>query len=141
MNIYAESSAVVAWLLREPAGLQMDGLLASATHVISSDLTLIECDRAIHRAHAIGRMRARDAKSARAELNLASTKWDVLGLLGSVVDRARQRFSAEPIRSLDALHVSWALHARTAIPDLAMLSLDDRVRRVAESVRLPVLPG
>jgi len=141
MNLYAESSAVAAWLLLEPRGPDVGEMLAAAGHTISSDLTIVECDRAIHRASAIGRMSVTDAKTASSDLDSAVAKWDVLGLLPAIVERARRPFPFEPIRSLDALHISWTLHVRAAIPDLAVLSLDDRVRRVAESVGFAVLPN
>ena len=141
MNIYAESSAVAAWLLREPQGSDIYAILVAATHVVSSDLTLVECDRAIQRGTATRRMSPAAAKSASSDLTATAAKWDIVNLLPSIVERARQPFPSEPIRTLDALHVAWALHARAAIPDLAILSLDDRIRRVAESVGFALLPS
>ncbi|HEX3652655.1 MAG TPA: hypothetical protein VHU18_07520 [Rhizomicrobium sp.] len=141
MNIYAESSAVAAWLLKEQRGPEIGSILTAATHVVTSDLTIIECDRAILRANAEGRMTSTVTTSVSSDLTSAAAKWDVLALLPAIVARARQPFPLEPIRSLDALHVSWALHMRVAIPELAMLSLDDRVRRVSEAVGLPLLPA
>jgi len=140
MNIYAESSAVAAWLLREPQGTDIYAILVAATHVVSSDLTLVECDRAIHRGAATRRVSSAAAKSASSDLTAAAAKWDVINLLPAIVERARRPFPSEPIRTLDALHVAWALHARAAIPDLAILSLDDRIRRVAQSVGIASLP-
>lgn len=141
MNIYAESSAVAAWLLREQRGTDVYAILVAATYVVSSELTLVECDRAIHRGAANQKIDAATAKSASSDLAAAAAKWDVVSLLPSIVERARQPFPHEPIRSLDALHVSWALHVRAAVPDLAILSLDDRIRRVATSVGLVSLPN
>jgi predicted nucleic acid-binding protein len=141
MNIYAESSAVAAWLLREQQGTGIYAILVAATHVVASDLTVVECDRAIHRGAAIGRIGPAAAKTASSDLTAAAAKWDVINLLPSIVERARQTFPNEPIRTLDALHVAWALHARAAIPDLSILTLDDRIRRVAQSVGLAVLPA
>ena len=46
MTLYAESSAVVSWLLGEPPGDVARRLLASASTVFASELTLLECDRA-----------------------------------------------------------------------------------------------
>jgi predicted nucleic acid-binding protein len=140
MNIYAESSAVAAWLLREPQETDVYAILVAATHVVSSDLTLVECDRAIQRGAAIRRISPAAAKSASSDLTATAAKWDVVNLLPAIVERARRPFPFEPIRTLDALHVAWALHARAAIPDLAILSLDDRIRRVAQSVGIAVLP-
>ena len=47
MNVYAESSAVLAWLLGEEASPRVRDVLASAVLVMASDLTLIECDRVL----------------------------------------------------------------------------------------------
>lgn len=45
MNIYAESSAILAWLLGEVTGSRVREALLRAELVFSSDLVLIECDR------------------------------------------------------------------------------------------------
>ena len=54
MNLYAESSAVLAWLLGEDAAPRMRELLSKADLVIASDLTLLECDRVQIRAVVLG---------------------------------------------------------------------------------------
>ena len=54
MRIYAESSAVLAWLLGEDAAPRVRELLSKAELVIASDLTLLECDRVLIRAVAFG---------------------------------------------------------------------------------------
>jgi predicted nucleic acid-binding protein len=59
---------------------------------------------------------------------------------GAVVDRARQPFPAEPIRTLDALHLATAVQARSLVPDLALLSLDRRVRACARAMGFELLP-
>ena len=61
MMLYAESSAVLAWLLDEPAGTIVRTMLSEADVVIASDLTLIECDRVIHRATALGELTEAEA--------------------------------------------------------------------------------
>jgi hypothetical protein len=58
-----------------------------------------------------------------------------------VVDRARSPFPGEPIRTLDALHLASALVARAAVADLAVLSLDEKVRAVGRALGLPVTPA
>jgi hypothetical protein len=141
LHLYAESSAVAAWLFREPRGPEVERDIAAASHVVTSDLTLVEFDRALFRAIASGRVDPAGAAAIRSRFDSSAASWDVLNLLPSIVERARQPFPYEPIRSLDALHVSWALHVRAAIPDLAILSLDDRIRRVAASVGLASLPN
>lgn len=66
--------------------------------------------------------------------------WIAFDLGAEVVERARRPFPAEPIRTLDAVHLATALLARSLVPDLAVLTLDQRVRRSAEEMGFPVLP-
>ena len=54
MNLYAESSAVLAWLLGEEDGNRVREFLSGAELVTASDLTLIECDRVLLRAVVLG---------------------------------------------------------------------------------------
>jgi hypothetical protein len=56
------------------------------------------------------------------------------------MERARLPFPHEPIRTLDALHIASALLARTAIPDLAFLTLDERIRIASKELGFKILP-
>lgn len=140
MNLYAESSAVLAWLLDEPAASAARTLLADATIVVSSDLTTVECDRVLHRAVALEELPEADAADRRAHLAAAAANWHLLRLSSDVVDRARQPFPGEPVRTLDALHLASVLVARSAVPGLELLSLDGRIRSVARSLGIRVHP-
>jgi len=141
VRLYAESSAVLSWLLGEPRGVEIRTLLQSAEFVIASDVTLIECDRVLVRAVALGEMREGKAAQRRAALNAAAAQWHVLHLAPVVVERARRPFPAEPIRTLDAIHLASALVARTAVADLALLSLDERVRAAATELGIELQPA
>jgi hypothetical protein len=57
-----------------------------------------------------------------------------------VVERARRPFPTEPVRTLDALHLASALVARAAVSELAVLSLDQRVRENAERLGFETVP-
>lgn len=141
MTLYAESSAVLAWLLGEARAREVRDRLSSAELVIASDLTLVECDRVLIRASALGELTEAEAAGRRAELSTAAAHWSLLRLGGSVIDRARQPFSKEPIRTLDALHLASALVARAAVQDLTVLSLDEAVRANARALGFDVQPG
>ena len=141
MTLYAESSAVLAWLLDQPQGAGAAAALAAADLVLASDLTVVECNRVIVRAVALGDLHEADASDRQARLNAVSARWTLLGLDDEILERARRPFPIEPIRTLDALHLASALTARKAVPDLTMLSLDVRVREVASSLGLPLLPA
>jgi hypothetical protein len=92
--------------------------------------------RAIH----LGELReAAEAADRRAQLAAAASHWHVLRIANEVVDRARQPFPGEPIRTLDAIHVASTLVARSAVAGLNLLSLDERVRNAARKLGVEVL--
>lgn len=140
MNLYAESSAVLAWLLGEDAGLRVREVLAGADIVIASDVTLIECARVLIRAVTLGDIAEADAADRRAHLNAAAAHWNILRIDTEIVDRARQPFPAEPVRTLDAIHLASALAARSAIAGVGILSLDDRIRTAARQLGFGLQP-
>jgi predicted nucleic acid-binding protein len=140
VTLYAESSAVLAWLLGEPAAADVRERLAAADIVVASDLTLIECDRVVIRAATLGDLTEADAADRRAHLTSAAAHWNLLRISGEIVDRARQPFPGDPIRTLDAIHLASALVARSAAPGLELLSLDDRIRTAAKKLGFSVQP-
>ena len=140
MNLYAESSAVLAWLLDEETAPVVRQLLTDAETIVASDLTLIECDRVLIRAIHLGELTEAEAADRRAQLSAVASHWHVLRIAGEVVDRARQPFPGEPIRTLDAIHVASTLVARSALSGLMLLSLDERVRNTARRLGIELLP-
>jgi PIN domain len=140
VSLYAESSAVLAWLLDEELAASIRELLAAQQMVVASDLTLIECDRVLHRAVALAELSEADAADRRAHLAIAAAHWTVLRIGPEVIERSRQSFPGPPIRTLDAIHLASLLVARSAIPGLALLSLDSRVRSAAAGLGIQVQP-
>jgi predicted nucleic acid-binding protein len=140
VNLYAESSGVLAWLLDEASSGTVRQLLAAADAIVASDLTLIECDRVLLRAAAVGELSEADAADRRAYLTAAAAHWHVLRIGPDIVERARQPFRGDPIRTLDAIHLASALVARSTIPGLELLSLDDRIRKTARRLGLRLRP-
>jgi len=140
VTLYAESSAVLSWLLDEDRAEDVRRLLADADAVIASDLTLIECDRVILRAAALGAITEAEAADCRAHLAAGAAHWHVLRIGPEIVERARRPFPGAPIRTLDAIHLASVLVARSAVAGLELLSLDDRIREAAGRLGLRVRP-
>ena len=140
MSLYAESSAVLAWLLDEDSAAEVRRLLGASDLIVASDLTLIECDRVLLRALALGELSEAEAADRRAHLATAASDWHTLRVAPEIVDRARRPFPGEPIRTLDAIHLASALAARAAVAGLGLLSLDERIRRAGSRLGLPILP-
>jgi len=140
MILYAESSAVLAWLLGEPSAAEVAEALGAAEGVVAAELTLVECDRALMRGVALGELSEFEVARRRTLLEAAAAHWHLIPLTGEVLQRARRAFPAEPIRTLDALHLASALAARAALTGLTLLSLDRRVRAAASELAFPLLP-
>lgn len=140
MNVYAESSAVLAWLLGEETGRSVREVLHHTQLVMASDLTLVECDRVLIRAVTTGEIDEAAAADRRAHLNAAASHWHLWRVSPNIVERARHPFPAEPIRTLDAIHLASALAVRSAVPGLELLTLDDRIRRAAKELGFHVQP-
>jgi predicted nucleic acid-binding protein len=141
VNLYAESSAVLAWLLGEEAGHRVRELLRRAELVMASDLTLVECDRVLIRAVTLGELDEAAAADCRARLNTAAAHWHLWRINLEIIDRARHPFPAEPLRTLDAIHLASALAARSAVPGVELLSLDDRIRRAGVQLGFRLQPA
>jgi predicted nucleic acid-binding protein len=131
---------VLAWLLGEPAGEGAREILASEDQIVSSELTAIECDHVLIRALHLGELTEASVAERRARLNNEAAHWSVLGLTEDVVARARRPFPGEPIRTLDAIHLATALHARAIFAQMSLLSLDQRIRTSAAELGLALLP-
>lgn len=140
MTQYVESSAVLAWLLGEVRGASVPDLLAGADTIVTSQLTRIEVDRALHRYVAVGVLDRPTAAVLGERVDELTGGWGIEPISQTVIDRARAPFPDDAIRSLDAIHLATALVTRAAVGDLDVLSLDDRVRSNARALGFRVLP-
>jgi len=138
--VYAESSAVLAWLLGEPSQSLVLLELEGADRVVSSSLTALECARGLARARASSRLSRADEMAARHLLDVAESSWDVHDLSEKVMARARGSFPSEPVGTLDALHIATALVFHEALGGVAVLSFDDRIRANAQALGMVVVP-
>lgn len=141
MIVYAESSAVLAWLLGEPSAAGVRRILAGAERVVASSLTGLECARGLARGRASRRLSPGDELAALRLLDIAESNWDVHDLSEQVVARARARFPSEPVRTLDALHLATAALFHEALGPVTLLSFDDRIRANASGLGLELAPS
>jgi uncharacterized protein len=140
VNVYAESSAVLAWLLGEASQGKTLEWLRGAEHVFTSSLTAVECARALARARELKRISPVEEMAALRMLDDAISSWHVHDLSDNVLARARNPFPVEPVRTLDALHLATAQVLHVALGGVAFLSLDERVRENAAALGLTVVP-
>ena len=141
MNLYAETSAVVSWLLDEERGDRARSHLAAAASVSTSDLTLIECDRTLRRAAFTGGLTAGESSQIQTFVDTASAHWTLHGMDAEIVHRspAGRFLGSQSGRSTPSiLQPRWAV--RNLFPDVRMLSLDERIRDNAAALGFDVVP-
>ncbi|MCP4656641.1 MAG: type II toxin-antitoxin system VapC family toxin [bacterium] len=141
MIVYAESSAVLSWILGESGGEAVRGCLESAEFVVTSELTLVECDRMFHRARILEELAPERIEAHRSVLLGAMADWVFLRLDREIIEQAREPLPEDPVRSLDALHLASVLATVRLIPETSLLTLDERVRRCGRALGLAVLPS
>jgi hypothetical protein len=128
-------------LFNEPVGDEVLEHLRGAQKVVCSRLTLVECQRAAHRALAQAQVSEAALADFRAVLAQAAARWGVLEVSREVADRAGARFPIEPVRTLDAVHLASASLLRESLPALTVLSTDERVRANSAQLGFDVLPA
>jgi len=137
---YVESSAIAAWLLDQPGGWPAFEAIRDADAVISSALTLVECERTLRRSVAVQDMSSSRADLLRAEFRTVASAWNIVAIGPEVVARAREGYPDDRIRALDAIHLATALTARVSLEDVVVVTLDDRIRGNATALGFEVLP-
>ncbi len=140
MSVYAESSAVLAWLLDEPRGPTVIDALANDQTILVSELTIVECKRALRRSVAMNDLSQVEAERMHAALRTASANWMRSSISQEILDIASRPFPVEPIRTLDAIHLATAIKIRSALPTLRILTLDRRIRTNGEALGFEILP-
>jgi uncharacterized protein with PIN domain len=139
--IYADSSAVVAWLLDQDEATSVGRALSGATRVACSALTLFECERVVLRGLATGALAGRDRDRLLSTLDGVTRTWTVAPITSETFAEGRRTFPREPVRALDAIHLATALQIRCELPGLAVLTTDARFAENASALGFPVLPG
>jgi predicted nucleic acid-binding protein len=128
---YVESSALLKLLLPEPEGDELWVVLQGWPDWVTSELTAVECRRALTRERANASVKAR-ADELLAKCVLVRIDTAVLRLAGQVGPR--------DLRSLDAIHLATAL-SMGDYPG-AFVTYDDRLAVAARALKLNVLqPG
>ena len=125
--IYAETSAILAWLLGEDDASVALAVINDADQVFTSVLTELEVRRVLVRAAATGILTEAAAIHLHGVFETARRAWSAMEITDTVRMRASIRYPIEPIRSLDAIHLATALEFTKAVDTLSVLSFDARV--------------
>ncbi len=138
--LYAESSAVLRWLLQHEASNRIEKALTGATDVVTSRLTGLEVARTLHRLTSTRQISPAERISYRAAYQAVARHWKTYAVADEILERAGEPLPSEPVRSLDAIHLATALVYSQAVAPLTFLSTDERLRDNAVALGLRVLP-
>lgn len=139
-TLYAESSAVLRWLLGASDAGRIEHVLAAAPAVVTSELTAVEVGRSLQRLAVTGQLDAAAGERAWASYSVASQHWHLYSVAEPVLLRARQPFPREPVRTLDAIHLATAMHHALEVGAPIVLSVDQQVRANAQALGLAIAP-
>lgn len=140
MNLYLESSAVLRDLLGGEGAHEIRHALDRAAAVVTSRLTIAEVTRVLARLRVLEPQVAARIAVRDAAFQSESEIWGVQPLDEDILMRCGRPFPHEPVRTLDAIHLATIEKVSGAIPDVAMLSTDDRIRRNAAALGFRLAP-
>ncbi len=132
--LYVETSAVLAWLFGEARSHEVTQQINETDTVVTSSLTLLETERALVRAEKQNLLSAGNCQRLRGLFARAVASWMLMEISEEVRAGAARIFPVEPVRTLDALHLSTALLFMQAFPDVRMLTFDRRIAGNSEAL-------
>ncbi len=135
---YVETSALLRVVLEGDE--TMRPLLLDGT-CYTSALTFAEARRAIRRARAMGRLDVAGAQSARRRVAEFESWAEVIPIGDDVLRRTGEEFPVEPVRTPDAIHLATVQLLAETLPELDVVSTDERVRGNAEALGIKVTPA
>ena len=140
MNVYLESSAALRELLGGAHAAEIRECLRAADVVATSRLTLAEVGRVLARLRVTDPELSRAVAARESAWQSDSELWVVHPVDQDVLDRCARVMPVEPVRTLDAIHLVSMQRLASAIPELVMLSTDERVRQNARAFGHAVFP-
>jgi predicted nucleic acid-binding protein len=136
-NHYVETSALLRLILEGDDDLRP---LVQADTCYTSALTLAEARRAVRRARSAGRLDAAGVQVARRRISEFERAAESVPVNEEVLERTGQELPIEPVRTLDAIHLATLQILGEVLPDLDVVSTDDRVRENARALGFEVVP-
>jgi predicted nucleic acid-binding protein len=123
---YLETSALLSALLKGDAAARKS-LRARGT-LVTSLLTFAEARRSLVRARHSGRLSAEQERSALRALSRLRARCTTIAVTDAILDVAARPFPAEPIRTLDAVHLATVAAVTDAPQFATVITRDERVR-------------
>lgn len=133
---YIESSALVAAVLEDDTAAKAS--IRAKGQRVTSALTAAETMRAVLRARLSGRITAQQERAALLTLHRFTRRCYIVSVTEEILARAGLRFPAEPVRTLDAIHLATAEALGDPPALVTIVTRNLRVRDNANSLGHPV---
>jgi predicted nucleic acid-binding protein len=127
---YIETSALLAVRLENDAGARL-AIRGEGDRYVSA-LTLVEAVRRIVRAGAVGLITPAQVRASLAWINRFGRRCQVVGVTDDILARVRKPFPAEPVKTLDAIHLA-TIESMDADP--SVVTVVTRDRHIADNAR------
>jgi uncharacterized protein len=135
LKAYVDSSVVLRIVLGEGGALRQWSRIEVA---VTSEISRVECLRALDRLRIHGGMADRELARRRATTLELLEGFDLVRLNRAVLDRASEPFPTQ-LRTLDAVHVASAMLLRARIPSMRFATHDADLATAALAVGLKVI--
>jgi predicted nucleic acid-binding protein len=135
---YVETSALLRLVLDGDDALRP---LVQVDTCYTSALTFAEARRTVRRACFTGRLDAAGAHAARRRIAEFENGAEIVPVNEEVLERTGEEFPVEPVRALDAIHLATLQILAEVLPELDVVSTDQRVRENARALGLNVVPA
>jgi predicted nucleic acid-binding protein len=139
LTLYVETSALLRILVEDDTSLL--GELSRADRLLASALTFVEAQRGLRRANREKRMGAAALREAQKWMRFFQRSCEIIALDDRILERAKEEFPVEPLRTLDAIHLASAIDWDEGPGPVTVLSVDDRVRKNVEALGLGLAPA
>lgn len=127
MEIFLETSAILSWLFGEKKAGEVIKIINKSKLLVVSKLAVVETRRSLSRALSLNLIKEADYNRLNLIFTEALKGWRQLEIAEDIQKRAGEVFPLEPVRTLDAIHLSSALFCLSAYPKLKLLSFDKKI--------------
>jgi predicted nucleic acid-binding protein len=135
MRVYFDSSVVLRVVLGEKGRLRE---WSRTSEAVTSEITRVECLRALDRLRLSGGLPERELARRRATALTVLSGIGTVRLNRAVLDRAAEPFPIH-VRTLDALHIASALLVHSRLPALRFATHDVDLAQAAAAEGLVVV--
>ena len=134
--LYVETSALLTWLFNEPDSNEVIDTINHTDLIVTSELLRIETVRAVKRLCNEELITSEQMKSLLGIFDAHMQSWFKMSIDETVVAGSLKDFPAEPVRTLDAVHLATALEYKKLYPELKMLTKDKSILQNTEALGL-----